>query len=870
MTDPETLFDEGAQRVLESQDLLARQRTSFDAILKGIWQISMAGLDTRTEKVQPEESYRHPHYVFVIDGKRGSGKTSLLLTLHHYLNHMGRGEHARLDDNTASYLKHAKFFGRQTGFQGTTLVLPVIFPNEMEDAETTMENIFAQVSAVLRPNDDEGQRRRERGRQDSEDLVKKLHSEVSVGWSFVRGQGVKTLERDSLDYRDFVKRRGEEAALSYTRLKSWRKFVHELLDHMQCTLLAICIDDTDLAPSVSEDILHAIRVYLSHPRIVTILCVDLRQLEHQLFLRRLSKLNSAVEALPPKDESTNEEWLRVERRELLHYLYKILPPGQRYNLNLAPTDIDKLFFKTQESHEFLVGRIRNDDGLVAPAAGGWNDFLASKVKDLWAKGRSRDAVAWWLFSKHAPRLFSALSVREVLYLLRQLRGGAVSIVDELERMALISPSLILLQDTVEAENIEKLDSLLDSYNLALLWDDLGGVSLKLSGEIFGRRDAVFCFLQWLIDLEAVRDGWRSERTRRHIGRWLRPQTGEHPLPNLHRELMTGSVGIASFISESVVPRNCLYLSDLIALGADIVGGISPDPRFQTDWGELFRASESRIGHSLRTRRLTRESGSREEKSNLGKDFLRQLAWRWTRLDPSASHFGADLSQLLWPVWRLVDKKMAFTADLFLDEVDKLASLFKSKKTQEMTRELLDFGAFLGQAMRWLLEYSLSQEASRRLLRMAFTVALDGGAPPGEGNLINLQRCLVELEDQNRRSWALLAWAAVPAVRKLLELGLQKDEAGVLKELSGSLRRVTQWLPKNDSEFELIDLTPDWRADAIHEIEGLAVTLARPPKPEELTIVDPKHAFDLDASGQIAALLGLTTARARAFANDVRS
>jgi hypothetical protein len=851
----ESLFDEGAERVLNAKKLLTDQQTAFEQIIMNIWRISQSANESSNLDNRVDQFYRHPHYVFTINGQRGSGKTSLLLTLHHYLGYMGRGKRACPDGDISARLGELGCLEPQAGSRGAVLVLPIIFPNEMEDAEETMENIFAQVNNVLLPPDGYVdpmvQQPREVKDRENESLVKQLHMEVSVGWSFVRRQGIETLERDSLDYRDFVRRRGEQAALSYTRMERWRKFVNKLLDHLECTLLVICIDDTDLAPAVSEGILHAIRMYLSHPRIVTILCVDLQALEQQLRRRRLARMGSAIDSHLANEANAKEGRMDSEYRDLRHYLYKILPPGQRYALGLEPDDIDKLFRKS-------LG--------VQDDSKSWFGFLDERIRELTRNERFADAAAWWLFKSHSRRLLSVLSVREVIRILRRIGGGAVSI--DLEGLARESPSLTLIKSALEMDNLEKVRFLLYAHRTRLIWDASRGVSLKLGGEVVSRLEPEFFFFEWLLDSELVRDGWRSRDVRERIGKLLPVQGQAHVLPDLHHELMSRSCGIAASFTSLIVPRNCLYLSDLLKLEASWVDGAPPDTRLTGDWVELFKHSALKVGGTLRARTLAREDDSRKEISRRGNDLFALLAGRWRRLDSAQPNFAPDLFQFLWVVWRLVQTERAFASDLFLEEVERFGSFFKDSRSEQEARELEAFIMFLAPARKWLLDHNLTEEAARDLLRMALTVALEEFASPPAGNLVNLHQSLEAIQER-RRAWALLGWAAVPAVRKLREIGLREDEIAILKKLAGSLAQVRQWLDDPESALDLIDIFSDWRPGAIEELDDLVRALSHRPGPEESLISDPRRAFSLDAYGQIAALLGLSAARAKSFADRVR-
>jgi hypothetical protein len=60
----------------------------------------------------------------------------------------------------------------------------------------------------------------------------------------------------------------------YRRVSKWRLYESDYLDYFGVQLKVVSIDDTDINPGVSTDILHTLRIFLDHPRSVTIIAGD--------------------------------------------------------------------------------------------------------------------------------------------------------------------------------------------------------------------------------------------------------------------------------------------------------------------------------------------------------------------------------------------------------------------------------------------------------------------------------------------------------------------------------------------------------------------------------------------------------------------
>ncbi len=199
----------------------------------------------------------------------------------------------------------------------TACVLPVLYPSDLEFSQSIMEGIIALMSNELderlnslkNKEDSESQSQRKK----ADDLKKQLNNDVAAGWFLSNNVGMDAVLRDSADYKDFLDTRGRTNSVSFARVLALRKFVNEFLNYFNSELLAVFFDDTDLGIEITKDILHTIRIFLDHPRIVTVIAGNLRSMRQSLLLDEMKSLRGAMRSLNREPQSTAGEWRRFAR-----------------------------------------------------------------------------------------------------------------------------------------------------------------------------------------------------------------------------------------------------------------------------------------------------------------------------------------------------------------------------------------------------------------------------------------------------------------------------------------------------------------------------------------------------------------------------
>ena len=115
----------------------------------------------------------------------------------------------------------------------------------------------------------------------------------------------------------------------------WRDYVRKFLDFFDSEVLGVFIDDTDVNPEITEDILHTVRIFFSHPRIVTVIAGHLRSMRQSLMQIEMADLRESLSSLGSADAATAVEWRRFARRQIEEYLEKVLPRFNRFYLSIS-------------------------------------------------------------------------------------------------------------------------------------------------------------------------------------------------------------------------------------------------------------------------------------------------------------------------------------------------------------------------------------------------------------------------------------------------------------------------------------------------------------------------------------------------------
>ena len=415
------LFSLNASHLIPDNQLLKEQKEALEFVLKKIESIVKykrhikqvtrklgggytrhlkekdgKGCNNETRDIYCQYLLRHrPHQVFTICGGRGSGKTSILFTLEYLLSE-DRGDLLRkmyeemLGVSASGYSRMSGVSEALEAMNDTRFfILPVIFPSEMEGlSQATLEAIVSKIDRKLdlaldniRHEFGDADYGKKETRRNLEFLRSRLHKELATGWLLSRedGTGMQTLANDSVSFEDFADQRLTYVRRGFERVDSWRLFIDHLLDALDQDFMVILFDDTDLSPRVSKDMLSTIRIYLNHPRIITIVAADCVHLRREIIRINLKEHNwescAGLERGAGKD-SSDETWKKVMdyvRMETDEFLYKVLPHEGRVHIQFDTrrdcrglfSDILKEEVKADRGMEGSGGAEANDWNLLA-------------------------------------------------------------------------------------------------------------------------------------------------------------------------------------------------------------------------------------------------------------------------------------------------------------------------------------------------------------------------------------------------------------------------------------------------------------------------------------------------------------------------
>ena len=517
--------------------LYGRQADAVKRIIEGIHRIAAASFAyPRRARTSPThrgahdpvgdhpDDFRRPHHAFVIDGRRGSGKTTALLTLRRHLSVMHftpapttmfpAEDHAVLDSLASLGLRSPP--GSRD--RRVALVLPIVFTEDMEAQESTMEAVFALLEQELetqarRVTDDDARSR-------IAALKAQLRSEIGVSWTYSRKIGIETLSGDSLDYRDFVEKRAELNVKTYTKVVTWRRYLEECLDTLGYQTLVLLFDDSDLNPGMAEDIIRSMRMYFTHPRAVSILAVDVPTLTDTMIARSLSQ-SPFLQIFSDYDSSSKIErrkarLVSLEEENTVALLDKVLPRPNRFRLSTGDLKhVDYFFEGNGSTPETFVGVCkRHYDASLARNAG--------------------DPV-WWLLAGPYKRLFGP-DIRGIIAFRTRTEEGAEP------------PLLALLQNRDFSRLAQEV-----RMSVEVLQEFVASGDLDTPSEPLEPREKL------LVDLWADARLAKDRLLEPADLPGIRQMLGQDTVFSERTGVDPSAIGVAALMRTELLPRNCLYV-----------------------------------------------------------------------------------------------------------------------------------------------------------------------------------------------------------------------------------------------------------------------------------------------------------------------
>lgn len=563
----------GAFEAQNLDQLLHGQAFAVKALCARAAEIVAHERRTPPEDARPDDSVlrRRPRNVFLVDGPRGAGKTTVLLTVQACFRQLCTPRTTPLLQeiydaaaNRSPQLNAARDPGPTAH---AIFVTPEILPSDLEHQQSTMESIFASLRAVIeRHGKDAKTRGDEEMRRQAEALVQQLDRNVAGSWRLSQASTTDAIQKDSISVEAYLKLSAEYGARAQRRVREWQDFLNGFLRLVKAELIAFFFDDTDTHPKASVDLLHSIRIFLDHPRVICVIAGNLKSIRKAMHQDgvALGSLEEGEPATGPVEE----------------YLEKVLPPPNRYYIG-GPTgaqerdnDEGKVYKRTFDAmcraklHSlrpaFLLQKLQ---AMGQPGAlGEVKAIPGGKRDDLEAY------VSWWLFRHYYPEALQPRTARQQMHFRRLMETSAPEGSGQRGKRLAVS----LFEVSGNDQLISKFN---DSDKNVLVWlrrqvldsrwnrdrhfvvDDVKlaegvyeydyicfRIDLGISAPIFNNAD------------EDIPEGLLPRpffRSTDGLGRRL---TRFVPPPGGYRVY-----GVARSIKSTVVPANCIYMHDLRAI-----------------------------------------------------------------------------------------------------------------------------------------------------------------------------------------------------------------------------------------------------------------------------------------------------------------
>lgn len=312
---PTITLDDTSTRPFSSENFIQQEaRDQFKDILDNIITNITMPISSASEWKNGVAKERQ-HNSILINGARGTGKTSFILSI------------------IEEELKNNRF-------ENTILPLEIVDPTLLETKESVLLNIISLISdEVAHYIDVKNLHGREQAIYWQESLRK-----LARGLSTLDEIGVNHLKQSFWDNPELVLDEGlAKAKGGYKLEKDLHDFIERSLGILKKTVFMLVFDDIDTSVDEGRKILEIIRKYLTAPRLIIVLLGDIEL--YSSIVRQLQ-----WEKLDPNKTLKTYEAIELYRPQVEHlesqYLTKIIKPENRINLKHL-REIDNVHISTK-------------------------------------------------------------------------------------------------------------------------------------------------------------------------------------------------------------------------------------------------------------------------------------------------------------------------------------------------------------------------------------------------------------------------------------------------------------------------------------------------------------------------------------------
>lgn len=341
------------------------------------------------------EEYEHIPYRNVVSiwGERGSGKTSVFMTLRNVL--MG-------NSTDSGYMELEELKIERKGDCHLSLIVPEMLEEGTDLLGVILLKIKKEIEKKKKehPEVDTGEDRHEQ----FESCIYKKKDELDTLWDeafatyLMRAEGYNSIaSKNYTNFYDYSKQREEslrsEINLREKIYKLFTKISERFRNKNEKSLIFVYIDDADINRLRCAETVNTILRYLKHPNVVVFLSGDKDKMERELLWYELKD-----ESLLPKCSNELMESVKATKKQYVYdLLKKVVPYSGRFNLqklkNAKKKDLiypAKKGEKTEEKEKFgsaLQTLFKLDEGnfseLVPDSVFGIFDYKPRGIITVW-------------------------------------------------------------------------------------------------------------------------------------------------------------------------------------------------------------------------------------------------------------------------------------------------------------------------------------------------------------------------------------------------------------------------------------------------------------------------------------------------------
>lgn len=454
------------------------------------------------ETVSTEYSGRNDNNIFLINGERGAGKTSMLVSMH---------RHLQQEDNV---------------FERKFLRLQVIDPSSFSDNANILQIIIAELFKTFK----DATKDKTIG-YEAKNEITKLFVQIKHALCVLESPTLASKMDDS----------DIESLADMSNAMQLEDLIELLVENMLGVtgkdMLFVCVDDLDLNTRHAYDMLEQIRKYLILPKIVILIAAKTKQLQDVVQQYNLCEYRQLID----KSILTNEDILEISNK----YLLKLFPLEHRIDLNTViekfhqPIEVwdgDKNVASASNGDELIYKLIYQKTGLqyllekdgvnyIVPNNLRAYRFLVKMLCDMQDELKEENISAYqqYFLSEWVPEHLKSDERKDIYEILTDMDLKKINkkIVMSIDNKLLVADNHELIKVLVDISNVYTNVSLGDVMAL-IIWSKSINSSEQFARYIYAIKHAYTILLE-----KAYLDMQKEENIQKKINMYNNPEASEY-------------------------------------------------------------------------------------------------------------------------------------------------------------------------------------------------------------------------------------------------------------------------------------------------------------------------------------------------------